>query len=160
MRPAWLRAAALTIGIAIAACGGSPASVPPAASFHDPGLVEGNGYRLRYALTLTTDLPAEIAGSYGIERRRNLALLALTLEPQAAPAGTRLDADTLDAEARWLTGERRMLTLARHVDPGGPTWLAVVEVRHRVPLTIEIRARATPESPELRARLTREFGLD
>jgi hypothetical protein len=134
--------------------------VPPATAYHDPGFVEAAGYRLRYALTLTTDLPADIAGSYGIERRRNLALLALTLERQDAPAGARVDADTLEAEALWLTGERHALALARHDDPGGPTWVAPVEVRHRVPIAIEIRARARPASPELRARLTREFGLD
>lgn len=160
MLPARLRAATLFISLAAAACGGPPASVPPASAYHDPGFVEADGYRLRYALTLTTDLPAEIAGSYGIERRRNLALLALTLERQDAPAGTRVDADTLEAEALWLTGERRSLSLARHDDSGGPTWLAAVEVRHRVPLTIEIRARAKPAGPMLRARLTREFGLE
>lgn len=154
------RAAALFLGLAAAACGGAPESVPPATAYHDPGFVEAAGYRLRYALTLTTDLPADIAGGYGIERRRNLALLALTLERQDARAGTRVDADAIEAEALWLTGERHALALARHDDPGGPTWLAPVEVRHRVPITIEIRARATTASPMLRARLTREFGLD
>ncbi len=160
MPPVRSRAAALLLGLAVTACGDGPASVPQAPAYHDPGVVEAGGYRLRYALTLTTDLPAEIAGSYGIERRRNLALLALTLERQDARTATRVDADRIEAESLWLTGERRPLALVRHEDPGGPTWLATVEVRHRVPLTIEIRARATDASPELRARLTREFGLD
>ena len=123
-------------------------------------MVEAGEHRLRYALTLTTDLPAEIAGSYGIERRRNLALLVLTLERRDAQSGSRVDAASLEAETVTLTGERRALVLARHEDPGGPTWLAPVEVRHRVPLTIEIRARVTTAGPELRARLTREFGLE
>jgi hypothetical protein len=160
MPTAGWRAALLFIGLAAAACGGPPASVPPAAAYHDPGVVEAGEHRLRYALTLTSDLPAEIAGSYGIDRRRNLALLVLTLERRDAQASVRVDADALEAEVIALTGERRALALARHDDPGGPTWLAPVEVRHRVPLTIEIRARARPASPELRARLTREFGLD
>ncbi len=122
-------------------------------------MVEAGAHRLRYALTLTTDLPAEIAGSYGIVQRRNLALLVLTLERRDARPGNRVGAERIEAETISLTGERHALTLARHEDPGGPTWLAPVEVRHRVPLAIEIRARATSASPEIRARLTREFRL-
>jgi hypothetical protein len=151
---------AILLVLAAAACGGPPASVPPAVPFRDTGVVEAGDYRLRHALTVTTDLPAEIAGSYGIDRRRNLALLVITLERRDAPAGARVDAESIAAEAVALTGERRPLTLARHDDPGGPTWLAPVEVRHRVPITIEIRARATAASAEMRTRLTREFGLD
>jgi hypothetical protein len=158
--PARALVVVVLVGLAAAGCGGPPASVPPAAPFSDPGAVEAGEYRLRHALTLTTDLPAEIAGSYGIDRRRNLALLVITLERRDAQAGNRVDADYLVAEVHALTGERRTLALARHDDPGGPTWLAPVEVRHRVPITIEIRARATAASPEMRARLTREFGLE
>ncbi|HEU4597052.1 MAG TPA: DUF4426 domain-containing protein, partial [Pyrinomonadaceae bacterium] len=128
--------------------------------YDDPGFVESGGYRLRYALTLTTDLPAAIAGSYGIVPRPNLALLAITLERRDAALGARVAALALSAEAVALTGERTALELVRHDDAGGPTWLAPLEVRHRVPVTIEIRARATPEAPEVRARLTREFRLD
>jgi hypothetical protein len=160
MPPTRVRAAAVLLGLAVAACGGPPASTPAAVPYLDPGVVEAGENRLRYALTLTTDLPAGIAGSYGIERRRNLALLTLTLERRDGNAGRRVDAYALEAEAVALTGVRRALALARHDDAGGPTWLATVEVRHRVPITIEIRARATPVSPELRARLTREFGLE
>jgi hypothetical protein len=36
----------------------------------------------------------------------------------------------------------------------------MVEVRHRVPVTIEIRARAAPESLEMTARTTREFHFE
>ena len=154
------RLAACLLGLSIAGCGGNPVPVPPAASYEDPGFVESGGYRLRYALTLTTDLPAVIAGSYGIVQRPNLALLALTLERLDAAFGTRVDAESIAAESVALTGERRTLLLARHDDPGGPTWLAPVEVRHRVPFTIEIRARATAAGPTIAARLTREFRLE
>ncbi len=161
--PLWVagnsRLAVMLICLWISGCGGSPEPVPPAASYEDPGFVEAGDFRLRYALTLSTDLPAEIAGSYGIVQRRNLALLVLTLERRAA-AGQRVDAESVEAESVALTGERHVLALARHDDPGGPTWLAPVEVLHRVPLTIEIRARATAASPALRARLTREFRLE
>lgn len=154
------RMAALALGLALAGCGGGPAPPPPAASFEDPGYVEAGGYRLRYALTQSTDLPAAIAGGYGIEQRRNLALLAVTLERLDTPAGRRVGAESLAAESVALTGERRALLLARHDDPGGPTWLAPVELRHRVPVTIEIRAQAGAAGPSLRARLTREFRLE
>jgi hypothetical protein len=64
----------------------------------------------------------------------------------------------VEATAVALTGARTVL--ARRDEANVPTWLASVEVRHRVPITIEIRARATGDAPELRARLTREFRLD
>ena len=159
MSPARKSALLVFLGIAVAACGGSPEPLPPAIPYQDPGAVEAGAHRLRYALTLTTDLPAESAGSYGIEQRRKLALLVLTLERRDAGPGNRVDADFMAAETVSLTGQRHALALARHEDPGGPTWLAPVEVRHRVPLAIEIRARAASASPEIRARLTREFRL-
>jgi hypothetical protein len=153
-------ACAALVALLGAGCGGSLDPVPTAAPYEDPGFVEAGDFRLRYAFTLANDLPAEIAGSYGIVPRRNLALVAITLERRAAAEGTRVDAESLAAEAVALTGERTALALARHDDPGGPTWIAPLEVRHRVPVTIEIRARATATSPEIRARLTREFRLD
>lgn len=159
MSPARRRVVLVFLGLAVAACGGSPSPLPPAVPYQDPGAVEAGAHRLRYALTLTTDLPAEIAGSYGIEQRRNLALLVLTLESRDTQPSDRVDADLMEAETVSLTGLRQALALARHDDPGGPTWLAPVEVRHRVPLAIEIRARASSASPEIRARLTREFRL-
>jgi len=153
------RALLVLIGLAATACGGDPAPPPPAIPYEDPGAIEAGAYRLRYALTLTTDLPAEIAGSYGIVQRRNLALLVLTLERRDAQPGNRVGAERMEADAISLTGERHALALTRHEDSGGPTWLAPVEVRHRIPLAIEIRANATSASPEIRARLTREFRL-
>jgi len=159
MSPARGLALLVFVGLAATACGGSPAPLPAAVPYQDPGAVEAGAYRLRYALTLTTDLPAEIAGSYGIVQRRNLALLVLTLERRDTAPGNRVGAERMEAETVSLTGERHVLALSRHQDPGGPTWLAPVEVRHRVPLAIEIRARATSASPEIRARLTREFRL-
>jgi hypothetical protein len=153
-------AGAALLALLGAGCGESPAPVPPAMPYADPGFVEAENFRLRYAVTLTNDLPAEIAGSYGIVPRRNLALVAITLERRDAADGSRVDADALSAEAVALTGERKALALARHDDPGGPTWLAPLEVRHRVPVTIEIQARATATSPEIHARLTREFRLE
>ncbi|MEX2049776.1 MAG: DUF4426 domain-containing protein [Steroidobacteraceae bacterium] len=134
--------------------------MPPAAPFTDPGFAEAGDHRLHYALTLTRDLPSEIAGSYGILQRRNLALLTIALIARDSNGGARLDAFELEATMVALTGERKTLALTRHDEADGPTWLATVEVRHRVPVTIEIRARATAASPEISVRLTREFRLD
>ncbi|MEX1993793.1 MAG: DUF4426 domain-containing protein [Steroidobacteraceae bacterium] len=144
----------------LASCGDSPAPIPPALPYADPGFVSAGEHRMHYALNMTPDLPSEIAGSYGIEQRRNLALLTITLMSQDADAGVRLAPVALSATSVQLTGGRQALALTRHDESGGPTWLATVEVRHRVPLTIEIRARATTESPEMTARLTREFHLE
>jgi hypothetical protein len=144
----------------LAACGDAAAPPPPAQPYPDPGFAEAGELRLHYALTPTLDLPAEIAGSYGIVQRRNLALLTIALVPRNAPGTARIAARELSATAISLTGLRTPLALARHDDAGGPTWLATVEIRHRVPVTIEIRLRATADAPEITARWTREFHLD
>jgi hypothetical protein len=155
-----LGAAALAALALAAACGRDPEPVPEAPAYVDPGFVEAEGWRLHYALTSTQDLPSAIAGSYGIVQRPNLALLVIALEPRE-PIGPE-DAAGLEVEATAvsLTGERAPLALARRDETGRPTWLATVEVRHRVPITIEIQARATPAGPALRARLTREFRFE
>ena len=157
--PRTLCASALAC-LQLAACGGNPAPVPEALPYEDPGFAEAGEYRLHYALTMTRDLPSGIAGSYGIVQRRNLALLSLTLVPRDPMTGPRVDAPAIRAESVSLTGERNALLLVRHDEAGGPSWLATVEVRHRVPVTIGIRARATTASPEIRVRLTREFRLE
>jgi Domain of unknown function (DUF4426) len=144
----------------LAGCGAGVEPVPEARPYVDPGHAEAGGYRLDYALTPSRDLPAAIAGSYGILPRSNLAVLTVTLaalDPAAAPA---LRAPVVEATAVALTGERTALALARRDEAGHPSWLAGVEVRHRVPITIEIRARATAAAPEIDVRLTREFRLD
>jgi hypothetical protein len=84
----------------------------------------------------------------------------IALEPR--PPREAADATGADVEATAvsLAGGRETLALARRDEAGRPTWLATVEVRHRVPITIEIQARATAAGPELRARLTREFRLE
>ncbi len=74
--------AAATAWLLLASCGGNPEPVPEATPYTDPGFAEAGDYRLHYALTMTSDLPSGIAGSYGIVPRRNLALLTLTLMPR------------------------------------------------------------------------------
>lgn len=143
-----------------AGCGERPAPPPPAQPYADPGFVAAGDLRLHYALTPTLDLPAEIAGSYGIVQRRNLALLTITLVPRNAAGAPRVAMSELTATAIALTGERNELLLVRHDEAGGPTWLATVDVRHRVPVTIEIHARATPAQPAITARWTRVLHLD
>ena len=152
---------ALSLALAfVAGCGDAPTAPPPALPYADPGFIVAGDLRLHYALTPTLDLPSEIAGSYGIVQRRNLALLTIALVPGATPGTTRIAASELEATAISLTGRREPLALARRDDAGGPTYLATVELRHRVPVTIEIRLRATPESPDIVARTTREFRFD
>lgn len=167
MHPHRRRAAALLVPAAavcalalVPACGRDPERVPEAPAYADPGLVEAEGWRLHYALTATQDLPSAIAGSYGIVQRPNLAVLVIALEARPPLQSHSSDAPRVEATAVGLTGTRVPLALARRDDVGLPTWLATVEVRHRVPITIEIRARATAAGPTLRARLTREFRIE
>jgi hypothetical protein len=142
-----------------AGCGGSPEPIAEAPPYRDPGFVEAGGYRMHYALTLSRDLPAAIAGSYGIEQRKDLAVLTVAIVPVDPRATVDNDASQVDADAVSLIGTRRPLALSRRDEPGAETWIATVDVRHREPITIEIRSRATAEGPALRARLTREFRL-
>ena len=144
----------------LAGCGGSPEPIAEAPPFLDPGFVEAGGYRMHYALTLSRDLPAAIAGSYGIEQRRDLAVLTVAIAPSEPRANVGDAASQVEADAVSLIGTRRPLALSRHDEPGAETWIATVDVRHREPITIEIRSRATAEGPALRARLTREFRLE
>jgi hypothetical protein len=164
--PAWvagnsrpLRATLAALALA-AGCGGSPEPVAEARPYLDPGFVESRDHRLHYALTLSRDLPAAIAGGYGIERRENLAVLTIAMLPRDPRAGTAIDSPQVEADAVSLTGARRALALSRRDEPGAATWIAPVDVQHRVPVTIEIRARAVKDGPLLRARLTREFRLE
>ncbi|MGH8251759.1 MAG: DUF4426 domain-containing protein [Steroidobacteraceae bacterium] len=164
-RPGFLKvrgsrlAAILSLAL-LSACGSGEHAIPPARPFTDPGFAAAGDHELHYALVMSRDLPSGIAGSYGIVPRRNLALLTITLARRSAPGGTRLAPARLEAMSVGLTGERAQLPLMRHDEAGGPTWLATVKVRHRVPVTIEIRARATAASPEIVARLTREFHFE
>jgi hypothetical protein len=144
----------------LASCGDGRAPIPAALPYADPGFTDAGEHRLRYALIMTRDLPSEIAGSYGIVPRRNLALLTITLTSRNADGSVRIAAHELTATAVALTGQRQALALARHDEAGGPSYLATVEVRHRVPVTIEIRARATPASPGMTVRVTREFHFE
>ena len=146
--------------LTICGCGDHPGSPPPAREFADPGFVTAGDVRLYYALTLTSDLPPAIAGSYDIVQRPNLALLTITIAPAAGTGTKRLAAAELQAEAVTLIGERQALSLRRVNEPGGPTYLATVTVRHREPITIEIRARTVANGPEISARWTREFYLE
>lgn len=149
-------AAAAAALLLLASCGDGGTAPPPARPYADPGFVDAGDYRLHYALTVTTDLPSEIAGSYGIVQRPNLALLAITI---ARRDGTPQDAG-LSATAVSLTGLRQPIALARHDSATGPTWLATVGIRDREPVTIEIRARAPGTGPEVDARFTRTFHVD
>lgn len=156
-----LRAQILALScLAVGGCGDDPGIPPPAREFSDPGFVSVGAVRLNYALTLTSDLAPAIAGSYDIVQRRNLALLAITITPAAGAGTERLTAIELNAEAVTLMGERQALPLRRVNEHGGPTYLATVTVRHREPITIEIRARTVAQGPEINARWTREFHLE
>jgi len=146
----------LTIG----GCGDDPGTPPPAREFTDPGFIAAGDVRLHYALTLTSDLPPAIAGSYDIVQRRNLALLTITLTPAAGTGAERLVAIELQADAVSLLGERSPLPMRRIDEDGGPTYLATVSVRHREPITIEIRGRVAIDGPEIATRWTREFHLE
>ncbi len=144
----------------LGACSSDPGEPRPAREFSDPGVVTAGDLRLHYALTLTGDLPPAIAGSYDIVQRPNLALLTITLAPAAGAGTERLTALELDAQTVTLMGERQALSLRRVNELGGPTYLATVAVRHREPITIEIRARTDTRGPEITARWTREFDLE
>jgi hypothetical protein len=154
------RAATAAALLLVAGCGGNPEPVAEAMPYLDPGYVEAAGFRLHYALTLSTDLPAAIAGGYGIEPRTNLAVLTVAIGPRDAGTRPVLADARAEATAVSLTGARTRVPLTRRGEPNGATWIGTAEVQHRVPITIEIVAHATSDGPPVRARLTREFRLE
>jgi len=143
--------------LALAGCGGAPSGPAPARPYADPGFVDAGDVRMHYALTPTSDLPSEIAGSYGLLQRRNLALLTIAFTSRATGVAPRINAMELDAVAVTLLGEHKPLVLRRIDEGGGPTYLATLDVRHRESITIEIRARVAVDAPEIVSRWTREF---
>jgi hypothetical protein len=155
-----MRACILTLGaLAVAGFGEAPSGPQLARPSSDPGFVAAGDVQMHYALTLTSDLPSEIAGSYGLLRRRNLALLTIAFTSRAAGAAPRIAATELDAVAVTLLGERKPLVMRRIDEDGGPTYLATLGVRHREPITIEIRARVAVGAPQIVSRWTREFHI-
>jgi Domain of unknown function (DUF4426) len=158
--PAGAIAAVLWSTLALVSCGGDVAPVPPARPYADPGFADIGAYRLHYALTPVRDLPSEIARSYGIRQRPDLALLTIAAAPRAGLARAPADELELEATAVSLTGRRTPLTLERREEPTGPTWLATVEIAHRMPITIEIRPRGAGAAAVALIRFTREFRLE
>ncbi len=155
-RHSLLSSLSLAIAVALSGCGGG--SPPPAArAFQDSGQVDAGSHRMYYALTLTEDLPLEIAESYDIKQRPNLALLMVSVQARNAQ-GTLVAAGVpVNATRISLLGERDRLGL-RQSDTG--TVIGTVELRQREVVIIDIEASPGAPTPPLRARITREFILD
>jgi hypothetical protein len=155
--------AALRLGVALSAalagaCGGS--DVPPAPvaarSFDDPGFVAAAGYEMRYGMVSASELPAEVAKAYGINRRADRVVVNVSvLERKAGSLPTPVEAE-VGGDVQSLLGERQQLEFRAVLQGTAVSYVAEATVGQREPTTFELRAQP-PHGPALAARVTREF---
>jgi len=141
----------------LAACGG-PAPGPVAARpASDPGFVAVGTYQLRYGTVVAAELPAEVARSYGIERRGNLAVLNVSVLRRSE--GTQLlpVAATVTGTQRSLISEPRPLEF-REISAGGSlSYVATLDIASPGLIVIALEARPIDGGPLLQASINREF---
>jgi hypothetical protein len=148
-----LLAAALVTG-----CGSGdvPPAPVPARLFEDPGFVASGDHEMRYGIVPASELPAEFATSYGINRSKDRVVVNVSVLRRQADALPRpIDAEV---EGHWqtLVGESQSLVFRPVHEGGAISYLAELPVVNRGPITFELRARP-PQAAVMIARITREF---
>jgi len=151
-------ALALLAAALLASCGGSatPPTPVPARLFEDPGFVADGDYEMRYGIVPASELPVEVAMTYGIDRSKDRVVVNISV--------LRRRADTLplpiDAEVagdwRTLVGEPQSLAFRPVLEGNAISYIAELPVGKQGPITLELRARP-PQGSLMTARITRDF---
>jgi hypothetical protein len=153
---------ALPVGLAaallLAGCGGSTAPPPPvpARLFEDPGFVADGDYEMRYGIVPASELPAEVARTYGINRSKdrvvvNLSVLRRRVDALPLP----IDADVAGDWAT-LTGEPQALEFRPIREGDAISYIAELTLTGQGAITFRLRARP-PGGVAMTARITRHF---
>lgn len=150
-------AALATTLLLLAACGG-PAPGPVAARpASDPGFVAVGAYQLRYGTVVAAELPVEVARSYGIEHRGDLALLNVSVLRRGEGTLSLPVAATVTGSQRSLIGEPRPLEF-REISAGGSlSYVATLDIASAGIIVIALDARPLDGGPSLQAGINREF---
>lgn len=149
-------ALALAATLALAACGGPPPGPVAAKPQADPGFVSVDGYELRYGTVPATDLPVEVAGAYGVERRAGVLVLSVSvLRREEGRLPVPVEA-RVDGTQRSLLGEPAPLALREVRAGGSPSWIAEIEPAAAGMVVIDVVAEPAGSATRLVAQLRRE----
>lgn len=149
-------ALALVPMLALASCGGPPPGPVAATPQADPGFVSAGGYELRYGTVAATDLPVEVAGAYGVERRAGVLLLSVSVlrrEEGRLPAPVEAK---VNGTQRSLLGEPAPLAFRELSAGGSPSWIAEIEPAAAGMVVIDVVAEPAGSATRLVAQLRRE----
>ncbi|MCJ7451956.1 MAG: DUF4426 domain-containing protein [Steroidobacteraceae bacterium] len=146
-------AAALVTG-----CGGNdmPPAPVTARLFEDPGFVASGDHEMRYGIVPASELPVEVATSYGINRSKDRVVVNVSVLRRQADALPRPIEAEVEGDWQTLVGETQSLVFRPVLEGGAISYIAELPVANRGPITFELRARP-PQGVVMTARITREF---
>lgn len=152
---------AALVAVLLAGCGGSgaPPAPVPARLYEDPGFVATGDHEMRYGIVLASELPAEVATTYGINRSKDRAVVNVSvLRRRAEALPTPIEAE-VEGEWRTVISEPKPLLFRPILQGGAISYVAEVPVRHQQPTTFELHARP-PQAAAMTARITRAFDTE
>jgi hypothetical protein len=147
--------------VLLAGCGGSgaPPAPVPARLYEDPGFVAAGDHEMRYGIVLASELPAEVATTYGINRSKDRAVVNVSvLRRRGGALPTPIEAE-VEGEWRTLISEPKPLVFRPVLQAGAISYIAELPVRDQQPMTFELRARP-PQAAAMTARITRAFDTE
>jgi hypothetical protein len=148
---------ALTAAL-VTGCGGSSAPPPPvpARLLEDPGFVATGDHEMRYGIVLASELPAQVAKAYAINRSKDRVIVNVSvLHRQAGVLPSPIEAE-VEGEWRTLVGEPQPLAFRAVLEGAAVSYIAEAPVRNQEPTTFELRARP-PHASTITASVTRSF---
>jgi hypothetical protein len=145
---------ALLAAISLGACGGgdAPPAPVPARLFEDPGYVATGDYEMRYGIVTTSDLPAEVARTYGINRSKDRIVVNVSVLRRRA--GVLPEAIEADVAGDWqtLVGEPQSLAFRAVLEGGAISSIAELTPAGQGAITFRLRAQP-PGAPAMTARV-------
>ncbi len=152
--------AAMLAAVLLAGCGngGAPPAPVVAREFDDPGFVASGQYEMRYGMVLASDLPVEVAGAYGINRRPDRVVVNVSvLRRQQGALPLPVEAE-VQGTWRTLVGERQPLAFRAVLEDTTISYIAEAPALDHEPTTFEMRAEL-PQGAAIAVRITREFEI-
>lgn len=150
--------ASAAVVLALAACGGRPASQDEIAAqmnaAREPAEVQAGDLRLQASIAPTSSLNDAIAARYGVQRNPRTVLLLVGVRQVDGDADTSLPA-TLDVGVRDLRGVRRAVEMREVRSDGFIDYVGEVRLAPPDTLTFDITADAG-EAGSARLEFTRE----
>lgn len=122
---------------------------------------EFGDYIVHFNALPTDQIPPDVAGTYGITRSKNRAMLNISIIKHSAGGGLGTPtAGTVKATATNLTGQFKSTTVREIREGEAIYYIAVVPVANREVLTFNIEATPENESEPLAIRFQKQFFTD